>query len=74
MKKEDLRCQPCLLVDFGVGSDVCDTHGKSDIDWKCCYCCSVALFNCGGNMYFCDPCHAEYCNRGGIVDIKDCGG
>lgn len=72
--KEDLRCQPCLLEDLGAGSDDCKKHGKTDIDFKCCYCCSVALFHCGGNFYFCDPCHAEYCANGCKVELKDCGG
>ena len=34
-------------------------HGADFIDWKCMFCCSVALFNCGGQYWFCDPCHNQ---------------
>ena len=45
-------------------------HGTEFIDWKCIYCCAVALFSCNrGKMWFCDRCH----NEGGKV-LRDCKG
>ena len=56
---------------MSIGSNICKNgHGPEYIDWKCMFCCSVALFNCnGGGLWFCDRCH----NEGGKV-IRDCGG
>ena len=69
-KKEDLRCQDCQLKASGAGQASCDKHAKSNIDWKCNFCCAVALFHCFGTTYFCKRCHDEYPNN----KIRDCGG
>ena len=45
-KKEDLMCKPCLLKDMSYGSNTCAKHGASAIDWKCMYCCSIAVYFC----------------------------
>ena len=48
-RREDLMCRPCLMRELSIGSNNCKKgHGPEAIDWKCMYCCSVALFNCGG--------------------------
>merc|ERR1712127_1151402 len=56
-KKEDLRCTDCTLKAIGAGKTECAEHGKIQIDWKCQYCCSVAVFTCFGTHFFCKPCH-----------------
>jgi len=44
-RREDLNCRPCLMKMSSIGSNVCKNgHGAEFIDWKCMYCCSVALF------------------------------
>ena len=54
-RREDLICRPCLIKTMSIGSNICKMgHGADYIDWKCMYCCSVALFNCGGAKWFCD--------------------
>ena len=53
-------CQDCLLKELGGGTTICDKHGTSQIDWKCMYCCSPALFKCFGTHYFCNRCHDQY--------------
>ena len=68
--KEDLRCQECQLKASGAGQTVCPKHQSAHIDWKCNFCCSVALFHCFGTTYFCKRCHDEYSNN----KIRDCGG
>ena len=69
-RREDLMCRPCLMREMSFGSNICTKgHGAECIDWKCMYCCSVALFNCHGKYFFCDRCHNE-CGR----KIRDCKG
>ena len=73
--KEDLCCQECQLKATGAGQEVCEKHGLAAIDWKCMYCCSVALWHCFGTHYFCDRCHNEYCQPPyNHVELRDCGG
>ena len=72
-KPEDLMCQDCLLKEIGAGQTTCEKHGKIQIDWKCMYCCSTALFCCFGTHYMCKPCHDEY-NRTSNPPLKDCHG
>ena len=71
-QKDSLVCKDCQLKAYGAGTSHCETHGKAQIDWKCNFCCSVALFHCFGTTYFCKRCHDER------WDIKkkteDCGG
>jgi len=59
LKREDLLCKKCQSkrsLDWGVTD--CEEHGNEFIDWKCMFCCSVALFFCAGGQYtFCTPCH-----------------
>jgi len=70
-RREDLVCRPCLMKEMSMGSNICKNgHDPQYIDWKCMYCCSVALFNChGGTNWFCDRCHSE-----GGKKLRDCGG
>ena len=39
-------------------------------DFKCKYCCSIALFFCWGTTHFCNDCH----NRAGNNEVKPCAG
>ncbi len=66
-------CQDCLLKEIGAGQTTCTKHGTEQIDWKCQFCCSTALYCCFGTHYFCHPCHEEY-NRTLRPPLKDCGG
>ena len=55
---------------YGAGQKVCEKHGTQQIDWKCNFCCSVALFHCFGTTYFCNRCHNEHSNN----VVRDCNG
>ena len=57
-RKEDLMCKACLLIDMGYGSNTCQKHGASAIDWKCMHCCSIAVYLCSGHKWFCEACHS----------------
>lgn len=57
IKKEDLICGPCTAEKIGVGKGNCAKHGIDYIEFKCRYCCSIALWFCFGTTHFCEPCH-----------------
>ena len=65
-RREDLVCRSCLLKEMSVGSNVCKNgHGAEFIEWKCMFCCSVAVYSCkGGQLWFCEECHR---NAKGLV-------
>jgi E3 ubiquitin-protein ligase MYCBP2 len=54
---EDLTCPKCLPLSAGVTD--CPKHGKDYIEYKCRFCCSIAIFFCFGTTHFCDACHRE---------------
>ena len=72
ISKDSLICKDCQLKAYGAGTSHCDKHGKTNIDWKCNFCCSVALFHCFGTTYFCDRCHRERWDTKNKTE--DCGG
>ena len=54
---------------------MCEKHGNEFIDYKCMYCCSIALFICcKGRYYFCPPCHNDAMNGGQHKPKKGCVG
>lgn len=54
-KKEELVCASCSAVEPIAD---CPKHGKEFIEFKCRYCCSIAVFWCSCvKSHFCDPCH-----------------
>ena len=70
-RREDLICRICLMKEMSIGSTKCKNgHGDQFIDWKCQWCCSVAIFNCaGGTLWMCDRHHTK-----GPKVVEDCGG
>ena len=60
INKEDLLCKGCATEALGYGKSMCDKHGNEFVDWKCMFCCSIALFYCsGGTGDYCTPCHND---------------
>ena len=66
-----MRCKDCQLKAYGAGQGECKIHGKAHIDWKCSYCCNVAMWHCFGTTYMCDRCHRTDPYGG---KLYDCGG
>ena len=56
-KPEELVCGKCSAASVGAGVKECYPHGAQFIDFKCKFCCSIALWFCWGTTHFCDPCH-----------------
>ena len=63
VQKEQLLCRKCVAKKAqkaGFGAADCELHGNEFIDWKCMFCCTIALFVCaGGTGYYCTPCHND---------------
>ncbi|CAD8152124.1 unnamed protein product [Paramecium octaurelia] len=58
-KPEELICANCCDVPVG---ETCQTHGKEYIEFKCKFCCQIAVWFCWGTTHFCEDCHKRQCN------------
>ncbi|XP_055913946.1 E3 ubiquitin-protein ligase highwire isoform X3 [Eupeodes corollae] len=54
---EELVCGACSDV---ARAQMCPKHGTDFLEYKCRYCCSVAVFFCFGTTHFCDTCHDDF--------------
>ena len=47
----------CAAIELGYGTEMCSIHGNEFVDFKCMFCCSIALFvSEGGKKFDCEPC------------------
>lgn len=51
---KDLVCGRCCDL---TGINECPDHGREYIEYKCRFCCSIAVWFCWGTTHFCDACH-----------------
>ncbi|CAD5224052.1 unnamed protein product [Bursaphelenchus okinawaensis] len=56
-KPEELICGGCSDIS---GAPVCGRHGTEFLEYKCRFCCSVAVYFCFGNSHFCSICHSDF--------------
>ncbi|CAL2043031.1 unnamed protein product [Caenorhabditis brenneri] len=54
---EELLCGGCSDTS---GVQVCPRHGVEYLEYKCRFCCSIAVFFCFGTTHFCAPCHDDF--------------
>eukprot|EP00095_Tigriopus_kingsejongensis_P005847 maker-scaffold697_size109876-snap-gene-0.24 protein:Tk05847 transcript:maker-scaffold697_size109876-snap-gene-0.24-mRNA-1 annotation:"e3 ubiquitin-protein ligase mycbp2 isoform x1" len=54
---EELVCGGCSDVSQ---AQMCPKHGTDFLEYKCRYCCSVAVFFCFGTTHFCNACHDDF--------------
>lgn len=52
--KDELVCARCVPH---AADMECPKHGTQFLEWKCRFCCGVAVFFCFGTTHFCDTCH-----------------
>ncbi|KAG4079975.1 hypothetical protein HA402_006287 [Bradysia odoriphaga] len=64
---EELVCGGCSDV---ARAQMCPKHGTDFLEYKCRYCCSVAVFFCFGTTHFCDTCHDDFQRLTNIVKSK----
>ncbi|XP_060809498.1 E3 ubiquitin-protein ligase MYCBP2 [Amyelois transitella] len=53
----ELVCGGCSDI---AGARTCPKHGADFLEYKCRYCCSVAVFFCFGTSHFCNACHDDF--------------
>ncbi|XP_062389671.1 E3 ubiquitin-protein ligase MYCBP2 isoform X1 [Sardina pilchardus] len=53
----ELICGACSDVSR---AQMCAKHGTDFLEYKCRYCCSVAVFFCFGTTHFCNACHDDF--------------
>lgn len=53
----ELVCGGCSDV---ARAQMCPKHGADFLEYKCRYCCSMAVFFCFGTTHFCKPCHDDF--------------
>merc|ERR1712086_511163 len=51
---KELICPGCSA---NSSTQICTRRGKEYLQFKCRYCCSVAVFFCFGTTHFCNACH-----------------
>uniref|UniRef100_A0A7E4WAZ4 RCR-type E3 ubiquitin transferase n=1 Tax=Panagrellus redivivus TaxID=6233 RepID=A0A7E4WAZ4_PANRE len=54
---EELLCGGCSDV---AGAEICGLHGAEYLEYKCRFCCSVAVYFCFASTHFCAGCHADF--------------
>lgn len=53
---KELLCAGCC--EFSA-QKTCPIHGNDYIEWKCRFCCNVAVYFCWGTTHFCEMCHRK---------------
>jgi hypothetical protein len=56
--KKELICGACANKRLQLKNGVCEKHGSEYIVFKCRFCCSLAVWFCGGSVHFCEKCHS----------------
>ncbi|XP_048243746.1 E3 ubiquitin-protein ligase MYCBP2-like isoform X7 [Haliotis rufescens] len=67
----ELVCGGCSDVSR---AQMCPKHGTDFLEYKCRYCCSVAVFFCFGTTHFCNACHDDFQRVTNIpkTDLPNC--
>jgi len=56
-EERELVCGACSDV---TRAQICTKHGTDFLEYKCRYCCSVAVYFCFGTTHFCRTCHDDF--------------
>lgn len=54
-KPSELVCANCCDIPI----ENCQKHGADFIEFKCKFCCTMAVWFCWGNTHFCEKCHQK---------------
>lgn len=66
---EELICGSCSNV---TQAQICPKHGTDYLEYKCRYCCSVAVYFCFGSTHFCNACHEDFQRLVTVTDHPEC--
>jgi hypothetical protein len=58
--EKELVCGSCQAKEFGQKQS-CKKHGTEYLEYKCKFCCNIAIWYCWGNTHFCNNCHEIQC-------------
>jgi len=73
MEDKNFLCKLCSEKALGYGQEFCSLHGNEFTDFKCQYCCSIALFTADGK-FWCQPCFNDHMAKTGKVKTQCTGG
>lgn len=60
-RPDEYICSTCASY---AKMGACGIKGHEDaVVWKCHYCCSAAVWFCGGTTHYCEPCHSGGYNK-----------
>lgn len=59
LNEEQFDASELLCAKCSGSPSSCSVHGNGFIEYKCRYCCQVAVWFCWGNTHFCDHCHGK---------------
>jgi E3 ubiquitin-protein ligase MYCBP2 len=65
----ELVCGACSDVSR---AQMCPKHGTDFLEYKCRYCCSVAVFFCFGTTHFCNACHDDFQKLTNMREFPKC--
>lgn len=72
---KNFMCQKCAEIELGYGKEICEIHGNEFCDFKCNYCCSIALYVCdNGKRLTCQPCFNDVMEKRESVKTQCTGG
>lgn len=54
---KELICGSCSDI---TQAGICSKHGTEFLEYKCRFCCSVAVYFCFGSTHFCNACHEDF--------------
>jgi len=68
---EELICGGCAP---GSSEQNCPKHGRDYLEYKCRYCCSIAVWFCFGTTHFCEECHNDFSRLQNLAkeDLPQC--
>lgn len=66
---EDCICEQCQEM---PQLRKCRVHGTDYIEYKCRYCCSLAIYYCFGGTHFCEKCHQNYDQVRNLPEYPPC--
>ncbi|KAH7646731.1 e3 ubiquitin-protein ligase-like protein [Dermatophagoides farinae] len=66
---QELICGSCSDV---TQAQICPKHGTDFLEYKCRFCCSVAVYFCFGSTHFCNACHDDFQRLISLKEYPQC--
>ncbi|OTF80766.1 hypothetical protein BLA29_008492, partial [Euroglyphus maynei] len=66
---QELICGSCSDI---TRAQICPKHGTDYLEYKCRFCCSVAVYFCFGSTHFCAACHDDFQRLISLKEYPQC--